>query len=61
LTPTGIQYIVFNAFTNAGIVLQDIWDAEKGEWYVWILSPTADIVKILDTGEVEPIKQGASS
>jgi hypothetical protein len=55
LTPTGIQYVVFNAFTNAGIFIQNIWDAENAELYAWILSPTSDIVKTLDTGEVEPI------
>jgi hypothetical protein len=56
LSPSGIQYVAFNALRNAGVVIGATWDEEMGIWFVWVLSPTVNVVKILDTGDVESVE-----
>jgi hypothetical protein len=54
--PTGIQYLVFNAYEVAGIVLRSRWDDETAIWYVWILSPLHSIMQIYPDGQVSPMR-----
>jgi hypothetical protein len=54
--PNGIQYLVFNAYEVAGIVVSKIWSGEEEVWYVWILSPICSVVKIYSDGQVEPVE-----
>jgi hypothetical protein len=55
--PTGIQYLVFNAYDIAGIVVRDWYNGEEEEdWYVWILSPICSIVIISPDGQVALVR-----
>jgi hypothetical protein len=56
VTPTGIQYLVYNAFFVAGIVVLNYWLGEEEVWYVWILSPICSVVRIYPDGQVEPVE-----
>jgi hypothetical protein len=56
VSPTGIQYLVYNAYEVAGIVVLNYWQSAEEVWYVWILSPICSVVKIYPDGQVEPVE-----
>jgi hypothetical protein len=58
MQPTGVQYLVFNAFEVAGIALRNWWDSDNGIWYVWILSPLWSVIAIHADGQVIPLRPG---
>jgi hypothetical protein len=56
VSPTGTQYLVFNAYEVAGIVVRDWYNGEEEVWYIWILSPICSVVIIYPDGQVALVR-----
>lgn len=54
MEPTESQYLIINALQTLNLLEYDIYDQDRGEWYIATPSPVLPISIILQNGDIVP-------
>jgi hypothetical protein len=56
MQPTGTQYLIFQALDALMLIKRYFFAPEMGIWFVEVLSPIANVAKIMPNGSIELVE-----
>lgn len=56
IDPTEAQYLIINALEALDLLIEQRYDQDNGNWYIYTRSPVLPFAMILQDGEVSPIE-----
>jgi len=56
MTPTGTQYLVFEALDTLMLIRGQFFDSDSGLWVLAVLIPIARVIKLMPNGSTDLIE-----